>query len=54
LSTIKRLRIFLAEHPQGMACLPIVFGERRRLRIEEAFNGEWKFTTVEMVKRDGE
>jgi len=45
------LRIFLAEHPQGMACLPIVFGERRRLRIEEAFNSE--FTTVEMVKRDG-
>jgi transposase len=32
--------------------LPIVFGERQRLRIEEAFNGE--FTTVEMVKRDGE
>jgi transposase len=30
--------------------LPIVFGERRR--IKEAFNGE--FTTVEMVKRDGE
>jgi len=34
--------------------LPIVFGERQRLRIEEAFNGEWQFTTVEMVKRDGE
>jgi len=32
--------------------LPIVFGEKQR--IEEAFRGEWKFTTVEMVKRDGE
>ena len=34
--------------------LPIVFGERQRQRIEEAFNGEWMFTTVEMVKRNGE
>ena len=34
--------------------LPIVFGERQRQRIEEAFKGEWQFTTVEMVKRDGE
>jgi len=32
--------------------LPIVFGERQR--IEEAFRGEWKFATVEMVKRKGE
>ncbi|MGC8937305.1 MAG: hypothetical protein ACP5KV_08120 [Candidatus Methanomethylicaceae archaeon] len=30
--------------------LPIVFGER----MEEAFRGEWKFSTVEMVKRYGE
>jgi putative transposase len=34
--------------------LPIVFGERQRQRIEEALRGEWQFTTVEMVKRDGE
>jgi IS605 OrfB family transposase len=34
--------------------LPIVFGERQRQRIEEAFKGEWQITTVEMVKRDGE
>jgi len=34
--------------------LPIVFGERQRQRIEEAFKGEWQFTTVEMVKRNGE
>ena len=34
--------------------LPIVFGERQKARIEEAFRGEWSFTTVEMVKRDGE
>jgi len=34
--------------------LPIVFGERQRERIEEAFRGEWRFTTVEMVKRNGE
>ncbi|NHV59869.1 MAG: hypothetical protein HA492_00475 [Candidatus Verstraetearchaeota archaeon] len=32
--------------------LPIVFGEKQR--IGEAFRGEWHFTTVEMVKRDGE
>jgi IS605 OrfB family transposase len=34
--------------------LPIVFGERQRKLIEEALGGEWSFTTVEMVKRNGE
>jgi len=34
--------------------LPIVFGEKQRQRIEEAFRGEWEFATVEMVKRDGQ
>ncbi|MCC6013153.1 MAG: hypothetical protein LM593_02190 [Candidatus Verstraetearchaeota archaeon] len=34
--------------------LPIVFGERQRQRIEEALRGEWQFTMVEMVKRDGQ
>jgi IS605 OrfB family transposase len=34
--------------------LPIVFGEKQRERIEEAFRGEWHFTTIEMVKRNGE
>jgi IS605 OrfB family transposase len=34
--------------------LPIVFGEEQRQRIEEALRGEWKFTTIEMIKRDGE
>jgi len=34
--------------------LPIIFGEKQRKRIEEAFRGEWKFTIVEMVKRNGE
>jgi len=34
--------------------LPIIFGEKQKQRIEEAFRGEWKFTTVEMVKRNGE
>ncbi len=34
--------------------LPIVFGERRKQRIEESLRGEWSFTTVEMVKRNGE
>jgi transposase len=34
--------------------LPIVFGGKQRQRIEEALKGEWKFATVEMVKRDGE
>ena len=33
--------------------LPIFFGEKQRRRIEETFRGEWQFTTVEMVKRDG-
>jgi len=32
--------------------LPIAFGERQRQRIEEAFEGEWKLATVEMVKRN--
>jgi len=34
--------------------LPIAFCEKQRQRIEEAFEGEWKFATVEMVKRNGE
>jgi putative transposase len=34
--------------------LPIVFGEKQRERVEEAFRGKWHFTTVEMVKRNGE
>ncbi|MHC1610432.1 MAG: RNA-guided endonuclease InsQ/TnpB family protein [Candidatus Methanospirareceae archaeon] len=34
--------------------LPIVFGEKQRQRIEEAFWSKWMFTTVEMVKRNGE
>jgi len=33
--------------------LPIVFGEKQKHRIEEALRGEWRFATVEMVKRDG-
>ncbi len=38
----------------GRVSLPIVFGERQKARIEEAFRGEWGFTKVEMVKRNGE
>jgi len=34
--------------------LPIKFGERQQKIIEEALRGEWEFTTVEMVKRNGE
>jgi len=34
--------------------LPIAFGERQKRRIEEAFEGEWKFATVEMVKRNSD
>jgi len=33
--------------------LPIIFGEKQKSRIEEAFAGEWKFSTVDMVKREG-
>jgi len=33
---------------------PVMFGEKQKTLIEEAFEGEWKFTTLEMVKRDGE
>jgi transposase len=31
--------------------LLIAFGERHRQRIKKALRGEWKFTTMEMVKR---
>ena len=34
--------------------MPIVFGKRQQKFIEEALRGEWKFCTVEMVKRNGE
>jgi len=34
--------------------LPIVFGEKQKEKIEEALRGEWKFATVEMVKRNKE
>jgi len=34
--------------------LPIKFGERQQKFIEEALQGEGKFCTVEMVKRNGE
>jgi len=34
--------------------LPIVFGERQRRFIEEAFKGNLQFATVEMVKRKGD
>ena len=44
----------LSTRREEKVSLPIVFGERQRQRIEEALRGEWQFTTVEMVKRDGE
>jgi len=31
--------------------LPIAFGEKQKEKIEGAFEGQWKFATVEMVKR---
>jgi len=31
--------------------IPIAFDERQKQRIEGAFEGQWSFTTVEMVKR---
>jgi len=31
--------------------IPIAFGERQKVKIEKAFEGEWSFATVEMVKR---
>ena len=34
--------------------LPIVFGEKQKKRIEEALRGEWQFSTIEMVKINGE
>jgi putative transposase len=34
--------------------LPVAFGEKQKQRIEEALRGGWEFTTVEMVKRDGQ
>jgi IS605 OrfB family transposase len=44
----------LSLNRRGRISLPIVFGEKQRERIEEALRGEWQFTTVEMVKRNGE
>jgi len=38
----------------GRISLPIVFGGKQGERIEEAFREEWKLTTAEMVKRNGE
>jgi len=34
--------------------LPIAFGEKQKQKIEGAFEGDWSFTTVEMIKRDRE
>ena len=34
--------------------LPIILGEKQKQMIEEAFRGEWQFTTVEMIKHNGE
>jgi len=34
--------------------LPTIFGEKQKSFIESALRGEWKFTTVELVKRNGE
>ena len=34
--------------------LPVVFGERQEKFIEEALQGKWEFSTVEMVKRNKE
>jgi len=44
----------LSLNRRGRISLPISFGEKQKERIEEAFRGEWGFTTVEMVKRNGE
>jgi len=34
--------------------LPIKFGKRQQMFIEDALQGKWKFCTVEMVKQNGE
>jgi len=44
----------LSLNKKARVSLPIAFGEKQKQRIEEALRGEWKFTTVEMVKRNGE
>jgi IS605 OrfB family transposase len=44
----------LSLNKEERVSLPIVFGEKQKERIEEALRGEWKFTAVEMVKRNGE
>ena len=44
----------LSSNRRERISLPIVFGEKQRERVEEAFRGKWHFTTVEMVKRNGE
>jgi len=42
----------LSLNRQERISLPIVFGEKQRERIEEAFKGIWQFAIVEMVKRN--
>jgi len=34
--------------------LPIFFGEEQKQRVENALRGEWAFSTVDIVKRNGE
>ena len=45
-------RLTLSLNRRERINLPIAFGERQR--IEEALRNEWSFTTVKMVKRDGQ
>jgi IS605 OrfB family transposase len=44
----------LSVNKEKRVSLPIVFGEKQKQRIEEALKNEWKFATVEMVKRNKE
>ncbi|MEM2587925.1 MAG: transposase [Candidatus Bathyarchaeia archaeon] len=46
--------LMLSLNRRERVSLPIVFGERQKARVEEAFRGEWQFATVEMVKRNAQ
>ena len=53
-NTLTPYWLTLSLNGRARISLPLVFGERQRQRIESAFKGEWGFTTVEMIKRNGE
>jgi len=42
----------LSLNGKSRTSLPIMFGEKQKLKIDKAFNGDWKFATVEIMKKN--